>query len=247
MDSLTATAASGLRARMESLDMLANNLANAGAAGYKADREFYAIYADAEAVQAANAGISRHVGVQPVIDRPWVDLSQATLQHTGSPLDLALSGPGFFAVNGATGTLYTRNGSFQVNTAGEVMTGEGHKLRLRNGGTLKIDPTLPIEVGEDAWVRQQGALLGQLEITEFRGPDVLRKAGSSYFQAGAAGVESAATQVHQGKLEASNVAPAQSAVRLVGILRQFEMLQRAIAIGGDMNRKAVEEVAKPNV
>jgi flagellar basal body rod protein FlgG len=247
MDALTATAASGLRARMESLDMLANNLANAGAAGYKADREFYAVYADAEAAQASAAGLSPPVGVQPVIDRPWVDLSQATLQHTGSPLDLALSGPGFFAVNGPAGTLYTRNGSFQINTSGEVLTGEGHKLRLRNGGTLRIDPALPVEIGEDAWVRQQGAVLGQLEITQFSGPDVLRKAGSSYFQAANAGTESIGTQVHQGKLEASNVAPAQSAVRLVGILRQFDMLQRAIALGGDMNRKAVEEVAKPNV
>jgi flagellar basal-body rod protein FlgG len=105
---------------------------------------------------------------------------------------------------------------------------------------------LTVEIGEDASVRQQGAVIGQLEIAEFSGPDALRKAGSSYFQSAAAGAGSSLTHVHQGKLEASNVAPAQSAVRLVSILRQFEMLQRAVAIGGDMNRKAVEEVAKPN-
>jgi flagellar basal body rod protein FlgG len=246
MDALTAAAASGLRARMESLDMLANNLANAGASGYKADREFYAIYADVEAAQAADAGLSPPVSLQPVIEKPWIDLSQATLQHTGSQLDLALSGPGFFAVNGPAGTLYTRNGAFQVNAAGDVMSAEGHKLRVRNGGALKIDPALPVEIGEDAAVRQRGVVVGQLEIAEFNGPDVLRKAGGSYFQSAAAAAESTRTQVHQGKLEASNVAPAQSAVRLVSILRQFEMLQRAVALGGEMNRKAVEEVAKPN-
>ena len=247
MDPLTANAASGLRARIESLDMLANNLANAGASGYKADREFYAIYADAEAAEASALGISPPLAVQPVIDRPWIDLSQATLQHTGGPLDLALSGRGFFAVNGPSGILYTRNGAFQISAAGQVMTPEGYPVRLRDGTTLRMDPAAPLEIGQDGSVLQQGAVLGQLEIREFPGPDALRKAGGSYFQSATAGAPSASTAVHQGKLEASNVAPAASVVRLVDILRQFEMLQRAISLGGDMNRQAVEEVAKPNL
>lgn len=93
MDPLSATAASGLRARMESLDLLANNVANASTGGYKADREFYSLYAAPEADDGST---------MPVIERPWVDLSQGVLQTTGNSLDVALNGKGFFSVQAPT-------------------------------------------------------------------------------------------------------------------------------------------------
>src|SRR5690242_18395190 len=106
MDSLTALAASGLRARMESLDLLANNVANASTGGYKADREFYSLYAGSAEENEGDPS------TMPVIERPWTDHAQGTLQRTGNPLDLALDGKGFFAVDGPSGRLFTRNGSF---------------------------------------------------------------------------------------------------------------------------------------
>jgi flagellar hook-basal body protein len=120
MDPITAIAASGLRARMESLDMLANNVANAGTGGYKADREFYSLYVSPEAADADPAA------TMPVIERTWVDHSQGTLHATGNPLDLALSGKGFFAVNGPGGPLYTRNGNFRLAPDGRLTTSEGY-------------------------------------------------------------------------------------------------------------------------
>src|SRR5688572_31326616 len=107
MDPLTSAAASGMRARLESLDMLANNLANASSAGYKLDREFYSLYAAAEA-QADNGSDTQ---VLPLIDRPWTDFSQGVLQPTAKPLDIALQGKGFFVVSGTSGPLYTRAGN----------------------------------------------------------------------------------------------------------------------------------------
>ena len=100
MDPLTAIAASGLRARMESLELLANNVANASTDGYKADREFYSLLYGAEAQD------SDPLSTMPVIERPWTDLSQGPLQVTGNSLDLALSGSGFFTVQGPQGPLY---------------------------------------------------------------------------------------------------------------------------------------------
>src|ERR1700690_2723679 len=93
MDTLTIAAAGGMRARMESLDMLANNLANTETGGYKTDREFYNLYVSAEAAGLGDGPAA----TLPVIERPWTDFSQGTLRATGSPLDLALSGKGFFA------------------------------------------------------------------------------------------------------------------------------------------------------
>src|SRR5205085_9687154 len=112
MDPLTAVAASGLRARMESLELLANNVANASTGGYKADREFYGLYRAPEADS---------VSTIPLIERPWIDHSQGTLHGTGNPLDVAVSGRGFFSVERPHGPLYTRNGTFRLARDGKLV------------------------------------------------------------------------------------------------------------------------------
>src|SRR6266849_4381319 len=99
MDPLLISAASGMKARMDSLDMLANNLANTGTAGFKADREFSGLYQEA----------------LPMVEKQWTDYSQGVLTPTGNSLDLALSGKGFFALNSPGGVIYSRGGEFQLS------------------------------------------------------------------------------------------------------------------------------------
>jgi len=233
MDPLTIAAAGGIRARMESLDMLANNLANASTAGFKNDREFYSLYA------------AQDVSTLPLIEREWTDQSQGDLQTTGKPLDLALHGQGFFAVSGPSGPLYTRNGNFHLSSTGVVTTQEGYPLQLSDGRPLQLNTRDRMDVAPDGSVSQGGALIGKLRLTSFQDTSRLEKQGATYFRTADAAAGSVSTaEVRQGSLESSNVNSAESAVRLVTIMRQFEMLQKAVTIGGEMNRKAVEEVAK---
>jgi flagellar basal body rod protein FlgG len=236
MDPITSVAASGMRARMESLDMLANNIANTSTAGYKADREFYSLY---------SAAASDDGGLAPLIEKPWTDFAQGTLQLTGKPLDIALKGAGFFAVNGPSGPLYTRNGSFQVSASGEVVSAEGYPLRLTGGVPLQSQSKTPMEIDVNGIVQQDGIALGTLEIVNFP-PDEITKQGISMFRAleGATAVAADGVEVQQGKLEGSNVPSAESSVRLIAIMRHFEMLQKTITIGGEMNRRALEDVAR---
>ena len=244
MDPLTAIAASGLQAHMESLDLQANNLANASTGGYKADREFYSTYVAPELAGSADP----MTGIDPIVEGPWIDFKQGLLQTTGNPTDLAISGSGFFAVNGPNGSpLYTRNGNFQLSPAGVLTTSDGYPVRLTNGLTLQVQSTDPLQIDPDGQISQDGAVLGQLELVDFKNPQQLTKMGSTYFsaanpQAGAGPVSDA--QVYQGKLEASNAGGAQGSVRIVSLLRQFDMLQKAIKIGTEMNREAIEQVAK---
>jgi flagellar basal body rod protein FlgG len=238
MDSLTSVAASGLRARMESLDLLANNVANAATGGYKADREFYSLYVAPEA-QADPAA------TMPVVQRPWLDLSQGVLQTTGNSLDMALSGKGFFAVAGPHGPLYTRNGSFHLSK-GNLVTAEGYPVAGSGGQPLAVTSSGPLEVAADGSLRQDGNLVGQLRIVDLPAA-ALAKQGANYLQVTDPSVvpaEATGAAVEQGKLEASNAGGAEGAVRLVGILRQFEMLQKAVSLGNDMNKQAIEQVAK---
>ncbi len=248
MDALSLTAASGMRARLDSLEMLANNLANSSTGGYKTDREFYSLYVSADANDAVDSGLAASPDTLPVVDKPWTDFSQGTLQVTDNPLDFALSGKGFFAVNGPTGVLYTRNGKFKLTPAGELANQDGMTVQSKTGGTIKTVSSTPLHVGQDGTVTQDGQSLGQFNVEAFDEPADLSKQGMNYFykRNPLQAAQPARAEVHQGKLEGSNVGSAESAVRLVTVMRQFEMLQKAMNIGADMNRLAIEEVAKPS-
>ncbi len=249
MDPLTISAASGMRARMESLDMLANNLANAATAGYKTDREFYSLYMAPEALQAAEAGDSPTPSSLPVIERQWTDFAQGNLTPTGNLLDVALGGKGFFAVDGPGGTLYTRNGSFRLSPSGQLTTADGFAVRGVDGKPIQTQGTGPLEIAKDGSIRQDGVPIGQLAVLDFDRSAGLEKAGRNYFRPADPQAKPAApaeVDIQQGKLEASNVTTPETSVRLVSLLRQFEMLQKAVMLGADMNRRAVEEVARVN-
>jgi flagellar basal-body rod protein FlgF len=226
---------------MESLDLLANNVANQSTGGYKADREFYSLYAAPEALD------SDPVSTMPVIEKPWTDWSQGILQSTGNPLDVALSGKGFLAVDGPGGTLYTRNGNLRLAPDGKLVTSDGYAVRGAGGAALVLQRSRPIEIASDGTVQQEGQAVGQLALADFRGSGDLVKQGTNYFRAADPAAQPAAasgTTVEQGKLEASNTGTAEAAVRLVGVMRQFEMLQKAVTLASEMNQRAVEEVAK---
>ncbi|MFL6451209.1 MAG: flagellar hook-basal body protein [Bryobacteraceae bacterium] len=243
MDALTTAAAGGIQSRMEALDMLANNLANTSSSGFKADREFYTTYMAPELGSEANP----IVGETPLVQQHWTDFSQGNLVKSGNETDLALSGSGFFAVNGPNSTLYTRNGNFHVTSQGVLATAEGYPVRLSSGEIVQTQPGEAIVVGKDGQVSQGANVIGKLAIVDFKDPHQLGKAGSTYFATSdpKAGPDGTATaEVYQGSAETSNAAPAESAARMVTLLRSFEMLQNAIKIGTEMNRHAVEDVAR---
>jgi len=242
MDPLTSAAASGLRTSLESLDMLANNLANTQTSGYKLDREFYDLYTSPDALDASSYDPTQ----MPTIDKNWTDFAQGSLQQTSNQLDFAIAGDGFFAVNGPSGKLYTRNGAFRMSATGQLLTQDGYTVADTKGKPIQLDPSQPVTVDAQGMIRQAGQDVAQLQVTSFDNLNQLAKQGSSYFQfkGPATGIKAATGEVEQGKLEGSNVGPAESAVRLVSVMRQFEMLQKAISIGTDMNKQAIEEVAR---
>jgi flagellar basal-body rod protein FlgF len=244
MDNLSIAAVSGLRSRMSSLDLLANNLANSATSGYKSDREYYGLYASDESDNGIDGGVGTSL---PVIERQWTDFSPGVIETTGNPLDVALDGSGFLSVNGPKGPLYTRNGSLRILPSGELANGEGHTLQNTNGGTISVVAGKQINITKEGVVQQDGNSVGQINVVDFKSYDSLVKAGAASFQntdpknapAAASNID-----VQQGKIEGSNVPVATSAMRLVGIMRQFEMLQKAIGVSTEMDTKSIQEVAR---
>ena len=240
MDQLTLSAASGMRSRIEALDLVANNIANTATTGYKSDREFYNLYSSADADSQTTL---------PNIEGNWIDFSQGVVKETGNPLDLALAGRGFLTADSPTGTLYTRNGSLRLSTTGILQTAEGYPLHA-NDAPYRIQARLdggPLQIQKDGSVMQDGQVLGVLTLADWKNPKALEKQGGAYFRLADTNFKPSAPsglEILQGRLEGSNTGPAEAAVQLVNILRQFEVLQKAIAIGAEMNRKAVEDVGR---
>jgi flagellar basal body rod protein FlgG len=245
MDNLSIAAISGLNSRMLSLDLLANNLANSATSGYKIDREFYGLYSSDDSENSVDGGTGTTL---PTIEKQWTDFTAGVLETTGNPLDLALSGQGFFVVTGPAGPLYTRNGNFKVLPSGEIGTEDGMPLQAVGGRTIRVSSGKAITVSKDGTVQQDGQNIGQVAVVNFKTTDTLRKTTSTAFQdtdpVKNPPVPAANVEVQEGRIEGSNVPVSEAAMRLVGVMRQFEMLQKAIGVSSDMDTKAIQEVAR---
>jgi flagellar basal-body rod protein FlgF len=241
MDQISVLAAAGMQARMQSLDLVANNLANSSTSGYKTDGEFYTLFASEAAGDDGTGAPS-----VPMIQRQWTDFAPGLLEPTNNPLDFGLSGKGFFVVQGPSGPLYTRNGNFRFSTGGALITSEGYPLLQDNGQPFHANSSQPLQVSREGNITQNGNSIGRIKLAEFQSPTSLTKFGANYFSNGTGQepADAAGAQIYQGKLEASNVSASHGAVRIVGLSRQFEMMQKAISISNDMGKKAIEEVAK---
>src|SRR5580658_10425447 len=124
MDSGYYAASTALVARTQALDTIANNLANANTVGYRAEHNvFKTVLADTGS--ASGSALDRAVNNFSVMGQTVLDLSQGALQKTGNDLDVGIQGSAFFAVQTSGGTMYTRNGSFQMSGNGQLVTALG--------------------------------------------------------------------------------------------------------------------------
>jgi flagellar basal body rod protein FlgG len=146
--------------------------------------------------------------------------------------------------------LYTRNGTFMISKSNQLQTVEGYTLRNTRdqGKPIVVDPAQAIDIDKDGVVRQGGTELGKIEIVNVDDAQTeLKKQGTSYYALSSTAATPkpvTATDVVQGSLEMSNVPASEQGVRLVSIMRQFEMLQRAMVVGTNMDKQAIQEVAK---
>jgi len=240
MDSLSTSAAAGMKARMQSLEMLANNIANQATAGFKIDREFYGTYQSDDAESASGLAFST-----PSIENNWTDFSQGALMATAGPLNLGIGGKGFLTVSGVNEKLYTRNGNLRLSPSGGLETQNGYAVLDTSGAPIRLDPAQAVEINTVGEVRQNGATIANLALVDFADTKALKKQGGTYFRAPATAMARPATSatVHQGMLESSNASPSEAAVRLVSVMRQFEILQKAVQISSEMSKRG-EDVAR---
>jgi flagellar basal-body rod protein FlgF len=250
MDFITTVIAGGLRSRAESLDLAANNIANANTSAYKADREQYQVFVP----EWVTPGTQEYDSwaKSPELGKSHVNFTQGSLDRTGGPLDLALEGSGFFTVEKDGARFLTRTGSFQLESDGQIRNRDAFKLKLLrlDGGPIdpafRLDPQQPVTVKRDGVVSQNGVDLARVSISEALDTQALTREDNSYFAFDTANVRDKRNgfTLQQGMLERSNYDPVSGSVQLINISRQFEMLQRALQLHSEMGRRVGEEIGK---
>jgi flagellar basal body rod protein FlgG len=243
MDQGLLIAAAGMRAQIETLELIGNNLANSSTAGFKGDREFFRLFQTGLSEPDPNTAEIRWM---PVVQGSLIDFDQGPLTRTAGDFDVALSGPGFLLAQAPDGTpLYTRNGAFRLSEQGRLETAEGYAVLDAGGAAIRIPPGEEVRIGDHGMIRSAGLNLAQLAVVTFEGRPPLSKAGQSYFRAPGDTRTQPATQtvVKQGYLESSNVNVPLAAVQLIQTSRNFEMLSRIAGLVADeMDGRAVEQL-----
>jgi len=229
-------ATAGAVAQSNALDTTANNIANASTAGFHGDRVTFR-----EALTAARSPDMAAVGAGTA----RVDTQAGALTQSDNPLDLALEGDGFFAVQTPQGTRYTRAGNFQLDDAHNLVTSEGHAVRGEGGSPINIPPeTQAVAVGADGEVSADGVVVGKLELARFN-PSQMKRQGGTLFAATGNPISGDLPKVRAGMLEASNVNVVRGVVDLVKVSRTYESLMRMIQGYHDVESRAARDIGGP--
>ncbi len=258
-------AVSGAMAQNSRLDTIANNLANVNTTGFKKDRQVFSEYlssyekpdnsimvprvpASIESFYDMQGGDNAYVNPAGT----YTNFEQGSLKSTGNPLDMALEGKGFFEVLTPEGVRWTRNGSFQVDNDGRLVTKEGLPV-LREG---QNDPSQRIIqlTSRNATISQAGDIydggnaLGRIAVVDFANPDDLKKMGSSLYSANnsptAVPQPARETRIQQGFVEGSNVNVVEEMTDMISANRVFEATQKAIKGHDQMDDKLINTVGK---
>jgi len=244
MDSGFYAACTALMARSQTLDLVANNLANVSTSGFRAQHDsFSSLLATSSAIPLS--GLNQAVNNYSVIGGGQLDLSQGSLERTGNDLDLGIEGHGFFAVQTAGGQLFTRDGSFHVSPKGQLVTAAGDQVLGTDNRPIPIVGA-PVSVSSDGTISVNGALAGQLKVVDFPAGTPLKSVGKTYYSAPEkTGLPATGAGIQQGTLESSNVNAVASSIELITVQRYAELMQRALTMfHTEMNQVATQDLPK---
>ena len=212
----------GLRRQME---VIANNLANMNTVGFKGEHMMFVDHF------VRSSGGEKPFPQQLHFVRDiatFRNTAEGEITRTNNPLDVALAGPGYFAVQTPEGERYTRNGRFQLDQSGQLVTQEGHAV-LTQGGPIVLGPRdASVDIALDGTVASETGQLGKLRVVTFDNEAALRQVGNTLFRADEAPRTLDKPNVIQSALEASNIQPILEITRMIEVQRSYESLARFI-------------------
>ncbi len=258
------TAYTGMVQEQRRLDVLANNLANSTTVGYKKEGATSRSFRDELALRIKDTerpgvrGIGNiKMGVK--VGETYTDYSDGSLKVTDDQADMAIQGEGFFAIeftdkNQNTSVKYTRNGEFDVDNEGYLVTVDGdHVLNQQaalagatgEDGYIRVDPMQSFQVDASGAVTQNGQQLGTIGLVDVEDRNYLSKYGENLYDLEDGGQVVAGTgSIEQGSLEMANVNIAYEMVNMITIQRAYDAGQKMIQTEDSTLEMAISQVGQ---
>ena len=245
MQTATDIALSRMVAQQRAMDVTATNLANMGTPGFKAERTLFADWLSRQ------TGSDTPPGGQTVSytqDRAtYRSQMEGALTHTSNPLDLAITGAGFFTLQTRQGPRLTRAGRFELQPDGTVGDVEGNALLDNAGQPVRLSPAdTDIQIGGDGTISSQNGQLGKIGIVQASDLNRLQAEGNRMFNASAGVTTSAVAAPHvvQGALEESNVQAVEETTAMMNQLREFQFVSEFVQAESDRQQTAIDKLTQ---
>jgi flagellar basal-body rod protein FlgF len=233
-------------AAYRSMDVIANNLANASTPGFQRDEPAFNEYI--QKVHPAD-GQSGGQTLSFVADAGTVrDLTEGHFETTSAPYDMAIHGKGYFVVQTPAGERYTRNGHFGLDASGQIVNSNGDPVQ-GDGGAITITPDDgEVHIAQDGTVSGANGQIGRVRVVDFANPRALQKEGATLLKAdGQSPVTAENFQLASGMLESSNVTPVVEISNMIEVMRAYQATVSLTQSHEDLMRQAIDKLgAMPN-
>lgn len=231
--------ASGMIGAQQLLDTITTNLANASTAGYK--KEGVAFDDAFSQALRANGGEGPDIGTLgtgPTEKARFTDMSVGQLAVTGNPLDVAItSQKGFFAIQDADGAIrYTRNGSFELDAQGDLVTHQGLRVLDDRGQPINLGKGEPV-IGEDGSITIDGEDQGKIGVWD---GTFSKLSGTEFSSIDARPIDN--PELKPRAIEGSNVNPIETMVGMINLNRAFELSQRSIVQQDELTQRLIQSL-----
>lgn len=232
-----ATAAQRIMDRQ--LEVVANNIANSNTVGYRAESVRFSQLVSTITPDNLNF---------PTLGALYTSQEQGTTTQTGNPLDAAIVGKGFFAIQTDSGVAYTRDGRLKVSTFGELTSIEGYPVLDAGGAPILLpNPNATPEIHSDGRIEANGRVVGNIGVFDLTNDDIASRIGNSGFLAKAqppAIAPGTGTKIQQGFLESSNVVAIRELANLIEITKSFDSAVKVIEEADSTISKSVSELGR---
>lgn len=223
---------------MNNMNTVANNIANMNTTGFRAQNlMFEEFIADPRKTDDPLSFVYDQ--------RQYQTTDPGPMKQTGNPLNVALNGPGFIAVEAADGEIgYTRDGNFLLSGDGTLTNQSGLPI-LGDGGPIVIpEGSIDISIDERGFVSDQAGVIARLQVVEFENPQELEPFGDNTYITNGATLPPNNTTVQQGFLEGSNVNGIKEITNMIEVLRHFQSTQNVLDQEHERLRSAIETLTQ---
>ena len=245
MQNASTIALSRLVAQQRAMDVTANNLANADTPGFKTGRT---LFADWLSRQSGTETVRGGQTLSYTQDRAtYREQAAGPLVHTANPLDLAITGPGFFTVQSKAGPMLTRAGRFELQADGTVADADGNALLDTAGQKLRVAAAdTSLQVSGDGTLSSENGRLGRIGVVQPADANRMQAVGNELLSTATATAPVPQPKIVNGALEQSNVQAVAETSRMMNGLREFQFVSQFVEAEGQRQQTAIDKLTQHN-